>query len=65
MLNLHDGPLDGSLSDGNEVGSNLLVNGGQALAVLSTEVGLLLVVDDLVEARVHAIREGLLMLTYQ
>ena len=65
MLNLHDGPLGGSLSNGDEVGSNLLVDGVKELAVLSAEVGLLLVVDDLVEARVQAIREGLLMLTYQ
>ncbi|MBH9983411.1 hypothetical protein [Bifidobacterium asteroides] len=37
----------------------LLVDGGEEFAALPAEAGLLLVVDDLVEARVQAIREGL------
>lgn len=55
-LDLPHGPLRGSVSYCSEVGSDLLVDGGQALAVLPADSGLLLLVDDLVEPLVQ--KEG-------
>ena len=53
-FDLPDGPLGGSLSDGDE-----------ARTALPAEAGLLLIADNLVEARVQAIRENLFILIYQ
>ena len=52
-LDLSHGPFGGSVPDGGEVCSDLLVDGGEALAVLSAESCLLLLVDDLVEPLVQ------------
>ena len=52
-LDLPHGPLGGPVSDCGQVGSDLLVDGGEALAVLSAEAGLLFLVDDLVEPLVQ------------
>ena len=52
-LDLPYGPLGGPISDGGKVCSDLLVDGGEALAVLSAEACLLLLVDDLVESLVQ------------
>lgn len=52
-LDLPYGPFGGPVSDVCEVCSDLLVHGGEALAVLSAEAGLLLLVDDLVESLVQ------------
>lgn len=52
-LDLPHGPLGGPVSDCSEVCSDLLVDGGEALAVLSADAGLLLMVDDLVESLVQ------------
>ena len=59
MLNLHDGSLSGFLLMATRSALILLVDGGEEFVALPAEAGLLLVVDDLVEARVQAIREGL------
>ena len=48
-LELPHGSLRGPVSDGGEVCSDLLVRGGQALAVMQAESGLLFLVDDPVE----------------
>lgn len=52
-LDLPDGPLGGPVPDGGEAGSDLLVHGGKAHAVLPAEAGLLLLADDLVEPLVQ------------
>ena len=52
-LNLSYGLLCGPVPDGGQVGSDLLMGGSKALAVLSAESGLLLLVDDLVETLVQ------------
>lgn len=51
-LDLRDGPLGDTASDCGDVGSDLLMYGGEALAVLSAEVGLMLLVEDLVQVLV-------------
>ena len=50
MLYISYSFLGGTISYCSEVGSDLLVHDGQALAILSAEASLLLLVDDLVEA---------------
>ena len=52
-LDLPHGLFGGPVSDGGQVCSDLLVDGGEALAVLPADAGLLLLVDDLVEALVQ------------
>ena len=52
-LDLSDGLLGGPVPDGGEAGSDLLVHGGKAHAVLPAEAGLLLLADDLVEPLVQ------------
>ena len=52
-LDLPHGLFSGPVSDVCEVCSDLLVHSGEAIAVLSAESGLLLLVDDLVEALVQ------------
>ena len=52
-LDLPDGLFGGSVPDGGQVGSDLLVDGGEALAFMPAESCLLLLVDDLVEALVQ------------
>ena len=51
-LDLRGGPLGDAVSDCGDVGSDLLLSGDEALAVLSVEVGLMLLVEDLVQALV-------------
>ena len=53
MLYISYSFLGDTISYCSEVGSDLLVHDGQALAILSAEAGLLLLVDDLVEALVQ------------
>lgn len=52
-LDLPDCLFGGPVSDGGVVCSDLLVHGSEALAVLSAESCLLLMVDDLVEPLVQ------------
>ena len=52
-LDLSHGPLRGPVPDSGQVCSDLLVDGCQALAILFAESGLLLLVDELVEALVQ------------
>ena len=52
-LDLPDCLFGGPVPDGGQVCSDLLVDGGEALAVLPAEFGLLLLVDDLVEPLVQ------------
>ena len=52
-LDLPHGLFGGPVSDGGQVCSDLLVDGGEALAILPAEAYLLLLVDNLVEPLVQ------------
>ena len=62
-LNLPHCLLGCSVSDLCKVGSDLLVHAGEALAVLPADAGLLLLVDDLVEALVQEDGQSLTAVT--